>query len=154
MPYINKNETHGLAFSTKQGTKTPSLEQISKAIENEIYDGLNLEWDNNLERWAKQGIFLLNTILTVDEGKSLSHQYRGWEQFTREVIKLLNDKGDIIFLLWGNNAKAYSNIIDTTKNTILSASHPVSASYNNELWNSNKCFYWVNELIKGDKIEW
>lgn len=153
-PYINPGEAHGLAFSTFTGRTTPTLIQLRTVIERDCYNGLNLEWDNNLERWTKQGIFLLNTILTVDQGKSLSHQNKGWEHFTAEVIKKLSQRGDVIFLLWGSYAKAYGHMIDNSKNTVFLAPHPVSASYRNEIWDNGNCFNKVNEIIKGEKIEW
>lgn len=153
-PYINPNEAHGLAFSTVTGKGTPTLTQLERSIEKDCYGGLNLSWGNNLERWVKQGVLLLNTVLTVDEGVSCSHFGKGWETFTSETIKKLSDRGDVIFLLWGNYAKAYAYLIDTSKNKILFATHPVSASYKGEIWDSKDCFNKVNEMIKGDKIIW
>lgn len=153
-PYINPNEAHGLSFSTYSGKSTPSLKKIEKSIEDGCYNGLNLEWNNNLERWAKQGVFLLNTILTVDEGASLSHQGKGWEQFTNRTIKELSDRGNVVFLLWGAYAKAYGSMIDTTKNTVLLAEHPAYAARNGRAWLNDDCFNKVNNIIKGDKIVW
>lgn len=153
-PYINPGEAHGLAFSTFTGKTTPTLEQLSMVIERDCYHGLNLEWSNNLERWATQGVFLLNTILTVDQGKSLSHQGKGWETFTAETIRKLSQRGNVIFLLWGAYAKAYGHMIDVTKNKVFLAAHPVSASYRNEIWDNGNCFNKVNEIIEGKKIEW
>lgn len=153
-PYINPGEAHGLAFSSESGKTTPTLQQLRHVIERDCYNGLNLEWSNNLTRWAEQGVFMINTVLTVDAGKSLSHQGKGWETFTARTISELSKRGDVIFLLWGAYAKAYGYMIDSTKNTVFLASHPVSASYRNEIWENNNCFNKVNEIIKGDKIEW
>src|SRR5690606_5164082 len=90
-PYINQFEAHGLAFSTFNGQSTPSLRQIEKAVRREIYSNDEAyKWDNNLTRWANQGIFLLNSVLTVDAGKSGSHKGKGWEEFTGRTIKLLD----------------------------------------------------------------
>lgn len=147
MPYI-KNEAHGLAFSGKEGKSTPSLEKIHQAIENQCNNGLYLDWDNDLTRWTKQGVFLLNTILTVDHGKSLSHQGKGWEKFTLETIKQLDKKGNVIFLLWGSHAKEYDKYITKGINTSILCEHPVAASYASRQWDNNDCFLQVNRILK------
>lgn len=153
-PYINKGEAHGLSFSTYTGKYTPSLNQLEKAIERDCYNGLNLYWNNNLERWAKQGVFLLNTVLTVDEGNSFSHANQGWETFTKKTIEVLSERGDVVFLLWGAHAKAYGYGINSVKNKVLLAEHPVYAARQQRIWDNGDCFNKCNELIKGDKIIW
>ncbi len=155
-PYVKENEAHGLAFSSKDGKYTPSLRKIQEAVENDCYNGLKLDWDNNLIRWAKQGVFLLNTILTVDKGESLSHKDKGWEEFTLETIKQLNNKGGVIFLLWGANARQYKQHINIS-NVVLECEHPVAASYNGRKWENFSCFSKVNEILalyNEKEIEW
>lgn len=148
-PYINPKEAHGLAFSTMEGKSTPSLRKMAEAVERDVYNGLNLNWDNNLSRWAEQGVFLLNTILTVDAGKSLSHQGFGWEKFTRETIARLSDeKSNLVFLLWGKVAQQHKEVIDTSKHLILEAEHPVYASYQGRSWDNRDCFNKVNTHLQ------
>lgn len=147
-PYINPNEAHGVAFSTKQGTWTPSLRKIHESIENEFHDGLYLDWNNNLTRWTEQGVFLLNTVLTVDKGKSNSHAEQGWEVFTLEAIKQLDKRSNIIFLLWGKQAQEYDKYITKGVNTVISCEHPVYAARNSRKWENNSCFIRVNNILK------
>lgn len=154
-PYIN-GEAVGIAFST-DGRWTPSLKKISDAVEKDCYNGLNLNWDNNLSRWVDQGVFLLNTILTVDKGVSSSHKGKGWEQFTLETIKELDKKGNVIFMLWGNDAKEYDKYIAKGINSVISCEHPVAASYSSRAWNNNDCFNKVNQILKDlgeEEIKW
>lgn len=146
-PYIGDKEAVGLAFST-DGRWTPSLKKISDAVEKDCYNGLNLNWDNDLTRWVDQGVFLLNTILTVDKGKSSSHKGKGWEQFTLETIKELDRKGNIIFMLWGNDAREYDKYITKGINNIIACEHPVAASYNSRAWENQDCFNKCNRILK------
>lgn len=127
-PYHEKGEAMGLAFSVREGIKTPSsLINIKKEIENE---GLLLTpWSNDLSRWAKQGVFLLNTTLTVREGEAGSHFGHGWEIFTDRCIKVLSDDERFkIFVLWGNKAKEKAYLIDGSKHLILTSPHPSGLS--------------------------
>ncbi len=123
-PYINENEAHGLSFSVKHGVKTPpSLKNVYKEIEADI--GITMDNHGNLEKWAKQGILLLNTTLTVRSKSSASHKGNGWEIFTDNVIKKLNDKKEpIVFLLWGNPAKAKAELITNKNHLVLLSAHP------------------------------
>ncbi len=137
----------GMAFSTP-GKSTPSLRKIHQAVENECYNGLKLDWDNNLTRWADQGVFLLNTVLTVDAGKSYSHANKGWEEFTLKTIQEIDKKGNVIFLLWGKYAQGYDKYIAKGINTVISCEHPVAANYNGRPWNNNNCFQDSNKILK------
>lgn len=152
-PYINEGEAHGLAFSTGNGKSTPSLRQIARAVElsmsGDDWDSMQ-PWNNNLTRWAEQGVFLLNKVLTVDAKKSNSHKGMGWEQFVFRTVQELDKKGDVIFLLWGKEAQILKPIL---KSTVIECEHPVAASYRGETWNNNDCFYKVNELLETE-INW
>lgn len=122
-PYINPNQAHGLSFSVKPGAAIPpSLRNILM----EVADDCGCEYPDNgcLIPWAKQGVLLLNSVLTVRSGQSNSHKNIGWEIFTNSVIENLNIKGGIVYMLWGNYAKAKGKIIDNENNFILRAAHP------------------------------
>ncbi|MCA9380403.1 uracil-DNA glycosylase [Candidatus Dojkabacteria bacterium] len=123
-PYHGPNQAHGLAFSvTSKVVKPPSLKNIYK----ELHSDLNIEIPEtgDLSRWAKQGVFLLNSVLTVRKSSPGSHSKKGWEQFTDSVIQSLSDnRENLVFLLWGNYAKAKKTIIDESKHLILEAPHP------------------------------
>ncbi len=123
-PYINKNEAHGLAFSVNKGIKVPpSLQNIYKEIVSDV--GGRISTHGCLEKWARQGVLLLNTTLTVREKCSNSHKGKGWETFTDNVIKQLNEKDiPVVFLLWGNHAKSKQLFITNPNHLILTASHP------------------------------
>ncbi|QKF63952.1 uracil-DNA glycosylase [Campylobacter corcagiensis] len=123
-PYHGKNQAMGLSFSVPNDIKVPpSLKNIYK----EIYDDLGILQPENgdLTYWAKQGVLLLNATLTVEAGKPNSHSNFGWQRFTDAAIKALSDrKSGLVFLLWGNFAKAKANLIDDSKHFILTAPHP------------------------------
>ncbi len=123
-PYHGKGQAHGLSFSVQNGVKIPpSLKNIYKEIASDL--GTEIPENGNLERWAKQGVLLLNATLTVEEGKPGSHQGLGWEQFTDAIIKKVSEeKQHVVFLLWGNYARAKKALIDTTKHLVLEAPHP------------------------------
>ncbi|MDP2385001.1 MAG: uracil-DNA glycosylase [Bacteroidota bacterium] len=123
-PYHGLGQANGLCFSVADGVrKPPSLVNIFKEIQDDL--GISVPESGNLENWAKQGVLLLNATLTVREAQAGSHQNKGWEQFTDTVIKTISDKKEgVIFLLWGNFAKAKEALIDTTKHIVLSAPHP------------------------------
>src|SRR6218665_272545 len=110
-PYINPGEAHGLAFSTENRAYTPTLRQIETAIIKQcIESDVEAIWTNDLTRWTKQGVFLLNAVLTVDAGKSNSHKGIGWERLTGATVNKLSDKGEVVFLLWGNDAKNFESL--------------------------------------------
>jgi len=123
-PYHAKGQANGLSFSVPNGVKTPpSLRNIFKELQSDLNHSISS--NGNLESWAKQGVLLLNAILTVREKKAGSHQKLGWELFTDSVIKKISDeKEGIIFLLWGAFAQKKSVIIDTRKHHVLITTHP------------------------------
>ena len=123
-PYHGVNQAHGLSFSVPDNiTPPPSLKNIYKEIESDL--GVKVNKNGNLESWAKQGVFLLNAILTVRAGEPTSHSKIGWEKFTDAVIKCIsvNSKG-VVFMLWGNFARTKKNLIDCKKHYVLEAAHP------------------------------
>ncbi|HEY0964444.1 MAG TPA: uracil-DNA glycosylase [Candidatus Paceibacterota bacterium] len=123
-PYHGAGQAHGLSFSVPEGVRPPpSLQNIYKEIAADI--GTPIPQSGSLERWAAQGVLLLNATLTVENGKPGSHQGWGWETFTDAIIKTISDqKEHVVFLLWGNYARAKKPLIDTTKHCVLEAPHP------------------------------
>ncbi|HDP54958.1 MAG TPA: uracil-DNA glycosylase [Bacteroidetes bacterium] len=123
-PYHGPNQAHGLSFSVPKGVKIPpSLVNIYKEISADL--GLPFPTHGNLEKWAKQGVLLLNATLTVRAGQAGSHQNKGWEQFTDAAItKLSKQKQGLVFMLWGSYAQAKAKLIDVQKHFILMAPHP------------------------------
>lgn len=123
-PYHGPGQAHGLAFSVGQGTALPpSLKNIFKELAEDT--GQPLRQNGNLQDWSKQGVFLLNTVLTVEKGKANSHQKLGWEEFTDHVISVLNKREEpVIFLLWGNPSIKKATLIDQNKHIILQSPHP------------------------------
>ncbi len=123
-PYHNTGQAHGLCFSVPDGVKHPkSLINIFRELEQDMK--VPIPKSGNLEKWAKQGVLLLNATLTVRAHQAGSHQNRGWEQFTDAVIRTISDnKENVVFLLWGNYAQAKATLIDTNKHLILKTVHP------------------------------
>ena len=123
-PYHGKGQAHGLCFSVQRGIKPPpSLVNIFKEIKNDL--GIDPPTHGCLEKWTEQGVFLLNAILTVRASEAASHSKIGWEAFTDAVIrKISDDKEGVIFILWGNFARAKKALIDTTKHHVLESAHP------------------------------
>ena len=123
-PYHGENQAHGLAFSVKKGIEIPpSLQNMYK----ELHDELGLYIPNNgfLEKWARQGVLLLNASLTVRDGEANSHKGKGWERLTDRITELLNErKKPVIFMLWGNDAKRKTELITAPQHLILTAAHP------------------------------
>lgn len=156
-PYHGPNQANGLCFSVKEGVPhPPSLINIFK----EISTDLNLPYpkSGNLERWAKQGVLLLNATLTVRAHEAGSHQKQGWEEFTDQVIqKISNQKEGIIFLLWGGFAKKKAKLIDAKKHYIFESGHPSPLSANRGYWFGNHHFSKTNALLSNLKktvINW
>lgn len=150
-PYNDKSLAQGLAFSVPSSTdKLPSvLKNIIREVEEDIYGGLYLDNDPDLSKWSKQGVFLLNTNLTVEENNPLSHQHLGWDQFTSQVVKLLNNKPTpVVFMLWGN-ARAYKPLLTNKKHLILEADYP------SEIHDFKGCkhFSKVNEFLRTNNIQ-
>jgi len=123
-PYHQQGQAHGLCFSVPKGIRTPpSLRNIYKELHTDL--GCSIPEHGNLQHWAEQGVLLLNTVLTVVEGKPQSHQDIGWQQFTDEVIRLINQHCQhVVFLLWGANAQKKQALINSSQHTIFSAPHP------------------------------
>ena len=124
-PYHGPGQAHGLSFSVKDGIKPPpSLINIFKEIESDL--SINVEKGNgNLTRWAKQGVLLLNSLLTVEKGKPLSHKEIGWETLTDKIIEVLNqNKRGLVFILWGSNARSKKYLISQNENLIIESAHP------------------------------
>lgn len=155
-PYHGKNQANGLAFSVNKGIKLPpTLINIYK----ELYNDLKILPSNNgdLTCWAKQGILLLNSILTVEQNKPLSHANKGWEIFTNKIIHILNKRNkQIIFLLWGYYSNKKKSIIDNKKHIIISSSHPSPYSANEGFFNSRPFSRINSYLLKQNQklIDW
>lgn len=155
-PYHGENQAHGLAFSVKPGVKTPpSLLNMYK----ELCDEYDCFIPNNgyLVPWTEQGILLLNTALTVRAHEANSHKGKGWETFTDNVIKKLNERDEpVIFILWGNNARSKKKFIDTDKHYIIESAHPSPLSASRGFFGS-KPFSKANEILTSlgkDTIDW
>lgn len=123
-PYHGKGQAHGLSFSVKPGVRIPpSLVNIYKELESDL--GIKPANHGYLSQWAKQGVLLLNSVLTVEEGKAGSHQNKGWETFTDQVISMINDESQgVVFLLWGAYAQKKGRFIDRNKHLVLESVHP------------------------------
>jgi len=145
-PYHGKDQAHGLCFSVKEGIAVPpSLKNIYK----ELYSDLNIPISNsgNLTKWATQGVLLLNATLTVREGEAGSHQGKGWEVFTDQVIRTVSDlRAGVVFLLWGKYAQDKQELIDEQKHFILKAPHPSPFSANRGFFGCHH-FSEVNNIL-------
>jgi uracil-DNA glycosylase len=155
-PYHGNGQAHGLCFSVPAGiTKPPSLINIFKEIQDDL--GYPIPLGGNLEKWAKQGVLLLNATLTVRANTAGSHQNKGWEQFTDAVIRKLSaEKTGLIFLLWGNYAIAKKEMIDPIRHHILTAAHPSPFSAMRGFFGC-KHFSMCNEILRGQgkpEIDW
>lgn len=150
-PYHGEGQAHGLCFSVKEGVKAPpSLVNIFKEIESDL--GFTPPKSGCLTKWAKQGVMLLNTTLTVREGKPNSHSKCGWQDFTDEVIKLLSKREEpMVFLLWGANARSKKKFIDQSKHLILESVHPSPLSVFGGFFGC-KHFSKTNEFLKSKNI--
>lgn len=146
-PYHGEGQAHGLCFSVMPGVQIPpSLVNIFKEIKNDV--GGYIPDNGYLVPWARQGVLLLNTVLTVREGVPNSHRSLGWEEFTDAVIKKLNEsERKIIFMLWGNNAKQKIDFIDTSKHIVLEATHPSPLSCHQGFFGC-KHFSKANNILK------
>lgn len=147
-----------MCFSVNNGiANPPSLKNIFKELESDLGESFNTD-SGDLEKWANQGVLLLNAVLTVRGGDAGSHQNKGWETFTDAVIKVLSEgKENLVFLLWGGYAKKKGRKIDTSKHLVLNSGHPSPLSANRGYWFGNKHFTQTNKyLIKNGKppIQW
>lgn len=154
-PYHGTGEANGLCFSVNDGVAIPpSLKNIYTEINNE-YDRILFPTSGNLERWAKQGILLLNAGLTVRKNEANSHKHLQWNVFTDAVINLINEQSEnVVFLLWGSFAQKKGKLIDRNKHLVLETGHPSPLSANRGLWFGNNHFIMTNDyLIKNMKIK-
>jgi len=159
-PYHGPNQAHGLSFSVPPGVPLPpSLLNIYKEIDTDIGGDVSLvaRRAGCLENWAQQGVFLLNSVLTVEQGQAAAHQGRGWETFTDAVIKYLSDeRSDLVFLLWGSYAQKKGSVIDAKRHRVLRAPHPSPLSAHRGFFGC-KHFSQANEWLveKGlEPIDW
>ena len=155
-PYHGEGQAHGLCFSVPAGIpKPPSLVNIFKEMEDDL--GIKVPSHGNLEKWADQGVLLLNATLTVRENQAGSHQNKGWETFTNAVIKSLSqNRENLIFTLWGNFAIAKQQLIDASRHHILTAAHPSPLSAYKGFFGCRH-FSKINEFLKKDgnaEIQW
>ena len=150
-PYHGENEAMGLCFSVRKGiTMPPSLRNIFKELEDDL--GIK-RTDTDLTDWANQGIFLLNTVLTVEKDKANSHKDIGWQEFTDFVIKEINDKKDnVIFVLWGGQAQKKKSLITNKSHYIIESAHPSPLSVYRGFFGS-KPFSKINNYLKSKGIQ-
>ncbi len=155
-PYHGKGQAHGLSFSVPEGIKPPpSLQNIFKELNTDL--NISIPQTGNLEKWAEQGVLLINATLTVRAGDAGSHQGMGWETFTDRVIQTISDlRAGVVFLLWGKYAQAKLHLIDQSKHFVLMAPHPSPFSSNRGFFGC-KHFSKANQLLKENglgEIDW
>ena len=155
-PYHEEGQAMGLSFSVPKGIEIPpSLKNIYKEISSET--GFDMPNHGDLTGWATQGVLLLNTVLTVRKGQANSHKNKGWEAFTDGIIKKISDKKqNVVFLLWGANARSKKALIDTKKHLVLETVHPSPLSAYNGFFGSGH-FVKTNEYLKANgqqTIDW
>lgn len=146
-PYHGENQAHGLCFSVKPGNKIPpSLVNIYKELQDDL--GFDIPDNGYLVPWAKQGILMINAVLTVQAHKPNSHKNKGWETFTDAVISKVNQKQEsVIFVLWGGYAKKKLKLIDTNRHTVIQSAHPSPLSARNGFFGS-KPFSKINSALR------
>lgn len=151
-PYHGPGQAHGLCFSVNDGVKfPPSLQNIFKEIDSDL--GKKAPTSGNLERWASQGVLMLNATLTVCANTAGSHQNKGWEEFTDAVIQALNnEKEKIVYILWGAYAQKKGSIVNSEKNFVLKSAHPSPFSAYNGFF-GNKHFSKTNEYLRANGIQ-
>ena len=150
-PYHGLGEAHGLSFSVKKGIrKPPSLQNIFK----ELYLDLGIKRDNSdLTDWAKEGVLLLNSIMTVEKDRPLSHKNKGWEIFTDNIIRKLNERKEpVVFILWGSFARSKKELITNSRHKIIESVHPSPLSASRGFFGS-KPFSKTNEFLKQNNIK-
>ena len=155
-PYHGVGQANGLCFSVSTGVSfPPSLRNIFKELEDDV--GVSKPQSGDLATWAEQGILLLNTTLTVREGAAASHQGKGWETFTDEVIRCVSQKKEkVVFVLWGASARRKKSLIDTTKHACIESVHPSPLSAYRGFFGS-KPFSRINQLLRQQgvtEIDW
>jgi uracil-DNA glycosylase len=155
-PYHGSGQAHGLCFSVRRGVPIPpSLRNMHKELQQDL--GCPTPSHGNLEHWARQGVLLLNTTLTVREGEAASHQGRGWETFTDEVISAVDAKSSrVVFLLWGAASRKKKSLIDTDRHTVIESAHPSPLSAHNGFFGSRP-FSRANQALREsdqEPIDW
>lgn len=155
-PYHGPKQAHGLCFSVRRGVRVPpSLVNIHKELHADL--GLPTPDHGNLEPWARQGVLLLNTTLTVRGGAAASHQKHGWETFTDEVIRVVSAKADpVVFILWGSSARRKKELVDTARHAVIESPHPSPLSANNGFFGSRP-FSRSNEALVAmgrEPVDW
>ena len=154
-PYHEPGQAHGLCFSVKHGVeKPPSLVNIFKELQTDT--GIVPPKDGCLEDWARNGVLLLNTVLTVRKGQANSHKGRGWEQFTDRVITCLNERQQpMVFILWGSHAQAKEAMITNHKHLIIKSAHPSPLSAHRGFWGGHY-FSKANQFLSkfGEEVDW
>ena len=155
-PYPTKGHAHGLCFSAASDVKPlpKSLINIFKELESDL--GIKPPENGDLNHWAEQGVLMLNAILTVREGEPLSHKKQGWETFTDGVIQALGEKEEIVYILWGNGAIKKAESVDSSRNLVLSSSHPSPLGAYRSFWGSRP-FSKANAYLKSfgsEEIVW
>lgn len=151
-PYHGEGEAHGLSFSVQKGVKIPpSLKNIYKELYSDL--GIVPEDNGDLSNWAKQGVLLLNSVLTVEKDKAASHRNIGWDVLTDYIIKMLNLKEEpIVFILWGNFAKKKAKLITNEKHLIITSAHPSPLSASRGFFGS-KPFSKANNFLVNNKLK-
>ena len=159
-PYHGPGQAHGLCFSVQRGVPPPpSLQNMFKELRDDLKDlgGFRIPDHGNLEKWADQGVFLLNATLTVRAGAAASHAGKGWEEFTAAAVRKLSEKREgLVFLLWGRHAQAKESLIDTTRHHVLKTVHPSPLSAHGGFFGCRH-FSKANELLAKagmDPIDW
>jgi len=155
-PYHGEGQAHGLCFSVKPGVRTPpSLVNIYKELEADL--GIPPVRHGFLESWARQGVLLLNSVLTVEQGIAASHQGKGWERFTDAVIRHVNEEAEsVVFMLWGAYAQKKAAFVDTSRHLVLKAAHPSPLAAHNGFFGCRH-FSRANEFLEsrgGEPIDW
>ena len=151
-PYHGMGEAHGLSFSVLEGVaKPPSLKNIFKELKDDL--GIEEPKYGNLEPWTREGVMLLNSVLTVEKDKPASHQNKGWERFTDEIIRKINEKQKpVVFILWGNFARSKKSLITNNLHYIIEAAHPSPFSANKGFFGT-KPFSKANKFLKENGIK-
>ncbi|MBC7371309.1 MAG: uracil-DNA glycosylase [Bdellovibrionaceae bacterium] len=151
-PYHGAGQAHGLSFSVKDGIRyPPSLLNIFKELKNDL--GLDMPKTGDLTSWAEQGVLLLNAVLTVEEGKAAAHQGKGWELFTDQIIRTLNEnRENLVYVLWGAYAQKKAGFVNRGKNLVIESAHPSPLSAHRGFLGS-KPFSKINAYLRKNKIK-